>query len=197
MGRLIRIFSPFALLMIGLAAVYFVAGMAKTEPENETVSIIPSPSITPTGSSNPSIPASPTSRTNVTITATQQILKIDTTPQPPTPPANAQIQLVGPPPDSSFYLDDALSTIWTWPIPQKTGQQFAIYLITDENEFLAGTVKDPSLGAYGYQLTYFPGDVVDSEGTYLLQIRLQQIRTEMDLATSIPRKLTFSSSGPR
>ena len=153
--------------------------------------------MTPTRNANTSIPASPTSRTNVTITATQQSNKIDTTPLLPTPPANAQIQLVGPPPDSSFYLDDPLSTIWTWPLPQETGQQFAVYLFSDENEFLAGTVKDPSLGAFGYQLTYFPGDVVDSEGTYLLQIRLQQIRSKIDLVTSIPRKLTFSPSSPR
>jgi hypothetical protein len=183
--------------MIGLAAVYFAAGMAKTEPENVTISIIPSPSMIPTGNANTSIPASPTSRKNIIITATQQSNKIDTTPLPPTPPANAQIQLVGPPPDSSFYLDDPVSTIWTWPLPQETGQQFAIYLVTDENEFLAGTVKDPSLGDYGYQLTYFPGDVVDSEGTYLLQIRLQQITSQKELATSIPRKLTFSTSSPR
>ena len=196
-GRLIRIFSPFVLLVIVLAAIYFVTGMPKTESENETVDKIPSPSMMPTGNANTSIPASPTSRTDATITATQWSNKIDRTPLPPMPPSNAQIQLIGPPPDSSFYLDDPLSTIWIWPLPQEAGQQFAVFLVTDENEVLAGTVKDPSLGDFGYQLTYFPGDVVNSEGTFLLQIRLQQIKSQIDLVTSVPCKLTFSTNSTR
>ena len=174
-----------------------MTGMTRTESDNEKIGKPPSPSMMPTGNANTSIPASPTSRTNVTVTATQRSNEIDTTPLPPTPPANAQIQLIGPPPDSSFYLDDPLSTIWTWPLPQEAGQQFAVFLVTDENEFLAGTVKDPSLGDFGYQLTYFPGDVVNSEGTFLLQIRLQQIKSQIDLVTSVPRKLTFSTNSTR
>ncbi len=195
--RLIRIFSPFALLVIGLVAIYFIASIAKSESENEIFDIVPSPSMIATGNANMSIPASPTSRTNATVTATQRSNKIDMMPLPSTPLANAQIQLLGPPPDSSFYLDDPLSAIWLWPLPRETGQQFAIYLVTDENEYLAGTVKDPSIGAFGYQLTYFPGDVVSSEGTYHLQIRLQQIRPQVDLVSSVPRLLTFIDSIPR
>ena len=196
-GRLIRIFSPFVLLVVVLVAFYFVTSMTKSESENETADNKPSPSMKPTGNANTSTTASPTSHTNVTITVTQQSNKVERTPLPPMPPINAQIQLIGPPPDSSFHLEDPLSTIWTWPLPQEAGQQFAVFLVTDENEFLAGTVKDPSLGDFGYQLTYSPGDVVNSEGTYLLQIRLQQTMSQIDLVTSIPRKLTFSTSSPR
>ena len=151
----------------------------------------------PTGNANASIAASPTNLPNVIVSATQQSKEIDTTPLPPTLPANTEIQLIGPPPDSSFYLDDPISTIWTWPLPQEPGQQFSVYLVTGENEYLAGTVKEPSLGDFGYQLTYLPDDVVNSEGTYLLLIRLQQIRPQGDLVTSIPRTLTFLTRVPR
>jgi len=170
---------------------YFVTGMIRTESDNEKIGNLPSPSIMLTGNANDGISASPTSLTYVTVTATRRSIEIDTTPLPPTLPANAQIQLIGPPPGSSFYFGDPLSTIWTWSLPQETGQQFAVYLITDEDEYLAGTIKDPSLGDFGYQLTYLPGDVVNSEGTYLLQIRLQQTRPQVDLVTSVPRTLTF------
>ena len=197
LGRLIRVFSPFALLVIVLATIYIVTSMIRTDSNNDKIGIPPSPSMMPTSNANASIPATPTSLENATVSVMERNNEFDTTPIPQTLPVNAQIQLIGPPPDSSFYLEDPLSTIWTWPLPQESGQQFAVYLITDENEYLAGTVKDPSLGAIGYQLTYFPDDIVNSEGTYLLQIRLQQIRPQIDLVTSVPRTLTFFTSFPR
>jgi hypothetical protein len=106
-------------------------------------------------------------------------------------PFNATIQLSGPPPDSSFYLNDPMSIYWSWPLELTDDQQFAIYLLIDQTKYLAGIVQEPALGNQGYQLKFDPGNMVEDEGTYQLEVRLERKRSQTILVASSPRTVSF------
>ncbi len=103
------------------------------------------------------------------------------------------IKLIGPPSNSFFSLQTPLTVYWDWPLEQENDQQFAVYLLDDSGEHLVGTADEPSLGNRGYQLSFVPGDKVNFDGPYLLEVRLEQVDSQGLIAASNPRTINFKS----
>lgn len=198
--RGLRIFLPFLLLALGFAFLSEFQEQSSRNPDSHdtAVDLKSDPLLTPTlsvfasGTPSPSGPASVTPNTtpsakglrpgNPPTTVAETVTSI-----PPT-----SIQINGPPEDSVFSFQTPLTIYWEWPFDQDESQRFTVYLQDEFGDYLAGMLNEPSLGDQGYQLSFVPADVVQSEGTYLVQIRLEYVEQQVIIATSKPRAIMFT-----
>lgn len=101
-----------------------------------------------------------------------------TTPVTPSPavtvdlPAEAMIQLLGPPTESSFQLNDPISFYWNWPFTLGPDQRFAVYLRAGSDEWLLGTVEHNNLGS-AFRLRAELMELVSQAAQYEWLVRLE------------------------
>lgn len=110
-------------------------------------------------------------------TATPSSTAQAATPAPPPAvtvelPAEAMIQLLGPPANSSFRLDDPVSFYWDWPLALGPNQRFAVYLRAGSDEWLLGAVEHNNLGS-AYRLRAELTELVSQPAQYEWLVRLE------------------------
>jgi len=198
--RSIRIFLPFVLLLLSFTALSIAKQQNSRNKKNNNVesapaSIIP---ITKDAAIVHELTPDPTNLSSSTPTAA--VISQDngepTASEIPTRFPNDSIVFIGPPSNSIFSLQTPVTIYWDWPFYEDQNQLFAVYLMDDSGEYLAGTADEPSLGNRGYQLNFIPRDTVNSEGPYLIEIRLQQMESLAVLAVSNPRSIEFTLEHP-
>jgi hypothetical protein len=89
-------------------------------------------------------------------------------------PPDAAIQLLGPPQEGRFRLDDDISFYWRWPLPLQTGQRFAVYLRSGNEEWRLGVLEQNNLGS-AYRLRAQPADFVSAPADYEWLVRLETL----------------------
>ena len=112
---------------------------------------------------------------------------------PPTFNDDDMIQLLGPPPDSTFNTDSTISFYWHWTLPLSADQFFEVYLITENEKISLGTVREPNLGnKYRLHITLKGREITADSALWLVQ--LQSTQSNQPLRLSNPRKFSFLSS---
>lgn len=106
---------------------------------------------------------------------------------------DTEIQLLGPPPGSSFTLSDTLSFYWQWPLPLEEDQSLAAYLLVEDQELLVGRLVEPNVGTT-YWLQLLASDFVDDSGLVQWQVRLESIYGQQWLAASEIRPLALQAT---
>jgi hypothetical protein len=109
---------------------------------------------------------------------------------PATIPPDTAVQLLGPPPESTFPINDTVSFYWHWPQPLAEDQRFALYLLADDQERLLGIVDEPNLGT-SFRLSASPGEFVETTGTIQWQVRLESELLEYPLTESKVRSIAL------
>lgn len=140
MKRVVRIFSPFLLLVLLLLWVNVDWSLDDVVEEQvaEGVTAVSTSSLTPT--LNPTMTPPPTVTPLPSATAYL----------PPVFPATATIELIGPPATATFATQDTVSFYWRWSMPLTDDQQFVLYGVTPSELIPLATVTETTLGE-----TYF------------------------------------------
>lgn len=112
---------------------------------------------------------------------------------PPTYSDNELIQLLGPPPDSTFAPDATISFYWQWPLPLNEDQVFEVYLLAEDEETLLGTVYEPNVGD-SYRLHVDMSAVKVTAVPFQWQVRLKTNLRSQPLRASEQRFLMLFSS---
>ena len=111
------------------------------------------------------------------------------TPAPPPLPAlppGAVIELLGPPPGSSFRLAGTISFYWRWPAPLSEGQSLGIYVRLNGQELLLGQLDEPNVGQdYRWQVDV--GTLTETAVSGQWFVRLQSPNEANNLLESEPR----------
>lgn len=110
-------------------------------------------------------------------------------PSPSFPPG-AEIQLLGPPPESQFRDNDTISFYWIWPFELTDSHRFTLYLFWSDQRIAAGEVNKANIGrAYRMQvaLPLFEEPVTNLRW----QVKLEDISTSAPLIESDIRDLTL------
>jgi hypothetical protein len=87
-------------------------------------------------------------------------------------PAGSVIQLLGPPDDGRFELDDDVSFYWKWPLALEANQRFGVYLRRGGDEWLLGAVERANMGSFFY-LRARAADLVAEPAQYEWLVRLE------------------------
>ena len=177
MRRFLYVFAPVFLLALFLGSFNLATRRPATVVER-------TPTNTPTREG--------IAQLDVNIPATAEPLSITPTrPSPtqtpsPTLPPTFVVQLLGPPPSSTFEKDDPVSFYWNWPQPLTKNQQFVLYLVAEHQEIRLETMDEPNVGK-----NYHLGIVLENlePGNYYWQTRLEQINPPAILAESELRPL--------
>ncbi|RMG99564.1 MAG: hypothetical protein D6706_05265, partial [Chloroflexi bacterium] len=112
-----------------------------------------------------------------------------TAPTPlPTLPPGAQIELLGPPPDTTWVGNQPVTFYWQWPYPLANNQQFVVVIQTNGEEQRLGAVDQPNLGT-GYRLQA----VLPTNGELVWEVRLETKAALAPLISSERRILTIIS----
>ena len=114
---------------------------------------------------------------------------------PYTPPlysADENIHLLGPPPGSTF-AHTTISFYWQWSLPLTEDQHFKVYLFTEEQTILLGTLDEPNVGD-SYRLQVALEDVKLTADTIHWLVQLETTQLDQPLRVSEGRSLTIFTS---
>lgn len=106
--------------------------------------------------------------------------------------AQTTIELLAPPPDSTFSPGDVVAFDWSWPEQLPDGQQFAVYLISADSVTLLGDVTLPVSGDI-YRLQLPAREITAVPGLYVWQVALESQAGQQTLAASNRQRIVFIS----
>jgi hypothetical protein len=159
MGRFLRVFTPFTLLLVGLLILnYRIENSPTSQITPEPISLSntqqPTPSETVPSSSRSNRPE--TIATAIINATAMPTLSTEPTPQPtPTLLPGDFVTLIGPPGQSRFSLSTPLNFYWFANRALSEGESFAVYLVNGNEESLVGEISEPNLGT-AYQVDFLP-----------------------------------------
>jgi hypothetical protein len=96
------------------------------------------------------------------------------TPLPSQISPDTVIELLGPPGETLFRLNDSISFYWNWPLALEVNQRFAVYLRASGNEWLLGTVDENNMGT-SFRLRATPAELVAEPAQYQWLVRLEML----------------------
>ena len=183
--------APFCWLLLCLGTINVAAWMRATqaaEPLPVMITAVPTPIIPPPPTESGSKHIS--TMAQLTTTAIISPSPSLTPYAPPFYDANEHIQLLGPPPGSTFAQTAKISFYWQWPLPLTQDQYFNIYLFTEGETILLGTIDEPNVGE-GYRLSVALEDVAITADTAYWFVQLETTQGEQPLRVSETRFLTI------
>ena len=193
-NRLVRVFTPFLLLLVGVLVVNFniedLIDLQQT-PVQGTPAIIDRPENgvvnTPTPLMSGLEPIS-TAIANATEMPTRS-------PEPiidpsPTLFPRETITLTGPPEGSRFSISTPLSFYWFSDKQLPEGVSFKLFLINDSIEKLAGIVSEPNMGS-AFQVNLIPENSGISPGEYYWKVIVSTQEGDSILGESERRLITL------
>ena len=187
--RLLRIFTPFMLLLLGLVLYYAMAG---TGPEELGLRLTPAPEPTAIDSSagvGVSTAAPLTSDPVATLTPAPTAVPTAVL------PAGDLVSLAGPPAESIFPSTTTISFYWTSAYEPVDGQVYGVFIKSATSEVLAGTVESANFGRQ-FQLQVRPADLTLAPGDYEWDVRLLQEGSTAARWQSAPRYFTIEEVAP-
>lgn len=193
-GRLIRVFTPFTLLLAGFLLVnykiedvfVFQQSSTPTTPEKiETPAGQTAATPPPTNGGPPPIAtaiAHATEMPTITPVATSQLI--------PTLLPNDSVQLSGPPVESRFSLSTPITFYWFANRLLSEGESFKLFLANDTVEKLVGTVSEPNIGE-AYQVNFIPESAGLSAGEFFWTVKIVKDNGGLILGESDWRSITL------
>lgn len=169
-------FVATSVLLLTLLAVFLLARGGDDDPEQ-----------TPTRRPPTAVPGLATSSMSgiieELITATPPVTPSPTATATDIPtPVLGPVELLGPRPESEIRSGDEVTFSWLWSSPLETDQQFAVYVIIDDESVLLDTVIEPeSNDRYILQAT--AGEDLPV-GSYFWQVVLEDLTSQQELTTS-------------
>lgn len=137
--------------------------------------------------------------TQVPSATRQPILQATILPSPtptatsrPLLPDNAAINLIGPPPGSSFPSDGRITFYWQLANPIQSGQQIVLALRQNDREQIVASLDQANFGD-GYQVSVNLRDVDILPGTAVWQLHLEWAEDQQRLLSSEARDLTIQN----
>jgi hypothetical protein len=163
-----RIIPLFFLLLLFIATILFNRGETDQAAITAAPAAIDAPSSTQTAAGTPTPAVTATAVSSPTPT---------TTPTPyPMPDPNFTIQLLGPPPGSSFFTATPINFYWSWPAPLLADQEFFLLLKSETTEQRLGPVNLANLGeVYQVSLSNLPA----GEHRWTVTLMSQNLGTEI------------------
>lgn len=197
-GRLLRVFTPFMILLAGLAVLnYQVANgtSLQAKPTAAPTPVIKEIEAVAEGA------GVPVNSEQIPI-ATAIKNGIPSSPEPPkptpsltpSPPSDDAALLLGPPAESLFILSSPVTFYWQSDRMVEEDQSFALLLSDEAGEQVAFMVSEPNLGS-SYQGHLIPESLDLPPGDYLWQVKLMQQPADIVLAVSDQRSITFTDPG--
>lgn len=198
-GRLLRIFAPFTILLVGLAILNFRIVDA-TSLLRLPVEKAPVEKAIEAADQATKVPAGTPITANIRQTPIATAIANAVEPSPvslePTPTSKPTLlpsevaTLTGPPSESQYLLSSPLAFYWYSTRELAEDQAFALVIIGGENEEIVGLVSEPNLGS-GYQVHIVPEDFGFSAGEYYWQVRLLQREGDVLTDGSHQRLINF------
>jgi len=109
----------------------------------------------------------------------------------PAPVVEATIEVLSPDASSEFNRGDNIEFGWTYVSPLKTGQQFAVYLLSGGSEAVRlGTANEPVSDSH-YRLDVDGNELDVPAGVYEWQVILEDTATGARVTVGHPRAITF------
>jgi serine/threonine protein kinase/LysM repeat protein len=112
---------------------------------------------------------------------------------PPTSAAETTIPVFGPPAEQAFSDQEIIGFAWIWLTLPRENEIFAVYLFAEDDggeAVLVGTVEEPD-NASLYLLEKSPAEIGIGPGSYLWQVRLEEVSSGNMVVESNPRRLTI------
>lgn len=194
MVRLLRVFAPFTILLVGLLLLNLSIDEAtffQQSPTKDAALVIERPTEIATGSPAPDGSHRKPIATAVAYATESPTRITEATASPiPTLLPGAIATLTGPPAGSRFSLSSPLAFYW-YPASQLAEDHvFALFIEGDDGEELLGVLSEPNLGT-GYQVHIDPESIGLSAAEYQWQVRLQQQNGDVLLGSSEKRSLNL------
>jgi hypothetical protein len=196
-NRLVRVFTPFFLLMVGVLVLNFnieylsifqqtpVPGTStiNDQPENRVINT-PTPFI----SGLEPISTAISNATEMPTISPEPII----VPSPTMLPREI-ITLTGPPEKSRFSISTPLSFYWFSDKQLSEGESFKLFLINDSIEKLAGSVSEPNMGS-AFQVNFIPENSGFSPGDYHWKVAVTSQEGDRILGESEQRLIILVES---
>jgi hypothetical protein len=112
---------------------------------------------------------------------------------PPIYGINEIIQILGPPAGSTFAETAKISFYWQWPLPLTNDQAFKVYLVSEEQTVLLGTINEPNVGN-SYRLQLRLEDMKINADTIHWLVHLETTHLDQPLRSSESRSLSILTS---
>lgn len=188
--RPLRAFAPFLIVLVGVALYNFVifpaSQLAVTSPSVTAVT-----STAPAAAADTLVIATAVPLESVADLATAVLTA---TPTRPPLPEGELARPVGPPPGSVLPLETVMSFYWTASYTPGDDEFFAVYLLDEGGETLAGRATESNLGPV-YQLRFDPAAAGLEAGPYQWEVRLETAETAVPLWRAAPRTVEFRALG--
>lgn len=178
--RLLRSFAPFLLLLAGVVLFNRLRYPARPVAPDPVVTVTAATTVAAALPGSTAVPLHAGSIDTAEPTAV---------PLPPLPDGEL-VRLVGPPPDAALPLETIVSFYWTSAYAPADEEMYAVYLLGEGTEILAGNIAESNLGQ-GYQLQFDPGSASLSPGPYLWEVRLVTENLPEARWRSAQRAVTF------
>ncbi len=197
-GRALRVFTPFMILLAGLAVLNYQVANESSLQANPTAAPTPlstKPSEVADAAGTPVISGQPPIATAIRngSPATPEPSVPPPSPTPTPPPEDAAV-LLGPPVDSSFSVDSPVTFYWQSDKRLEEDQLFVLHIFSEAGEQAASVISASELGS-GYQAGFVADSLDLPPGDYLWQVRLLGQPAGPLLAVSEQRPITFVDKG--
>jgi hypothetical protein len=110
-------------------------------------------------------------------------------------PAEILASLVGPPAQSIFPLNAAISFYWTSTYAPGENEVYGVFVANEGTEIVAGTVEAANFGRQ-FQLRVQPTDLGLEPGSYTWDVRLIEEGNATARWQSSPRSFTIEDTAP-
>jgi hypothetical protein len=193
-NRLVRVFTPFFLLLVGVIVVNFTIEdliIIQQTPVPGTATIVDRPQNEVTNTPRSSVGGlEPISTAIANATEMPTIAPVPISDPTPTMFPREIITLTGPPEDSRFSISAPLSFYWFSDKQLSAGETFKLFLMNDSNEKLVGTLSEPNMGS-AFQINFIPENSGISPGEYYWRIAVSSQEGDRILGESEQRLITL------
>ncbi|MFL7839133.1 MAG: hypothetical protein ACK2U0_09460 [Candidatus Promineifilaceae bacterium] len=198
MGRFLRVFTPFIVLLIGVLIFNYkiVDSFFSQQPSNPTTTQITREPIrvdlltTPLANDDQKSIATAIANATAMPTASPQATSSPTSSPAPTMLPENMVTLSGPPVDSRFPRSVPISFYWYSDRDLTEGESFALVLTNDSEEKSAGSLSEPNMGN-AYQINFVPEADGLSAGDYFWMIKIIDQESGSTLGESETRSITL------
>mgnify|MGYP001816160754 CR=1 FL=1 len=194
MGRLLRVFTPFIILLVVLLVLNYKIeeiNFFQKPPLTNTPEHIEQQAKSVTGTQIPA-DGEPKPIATAIANATEQPTKSPEATQTPIPtllPSNL-VTLTGPPAESRFSLSAPLTFYWYADKQLSEGESFELFLANDAGEKLVSRIFKPNMGT-AYQVNFIPDSLDISPGEYFWGVKFMQREEDHMLGESDRRSITL------
>ncbi|MFN2164084.1 MAG: hypothetical protein ACK2UN_18595 [Candidatus Promineifilaceae bacterium] len=196
-GRFLRVFAPFFILLVLLALLNYRIG--SVEPARQPVAVTTTEVTKATSATAPrATPETGQRQAAIATAIPNATISIPLTVEPTQTPVatwapEEVARLTGPPPSSRFSTDVPLSFYWQAGRSLPEQYLYRLYITDNETTELVAELSEPNLGS-AFAVNLLAEEVDLESGDYFWQVRLVQQPGEIDMGASEKRPFQLTGA---